>query len=451
MRKRSAIILTGLVCLAVGSGIGTVIGAAWVGIIVNTFILNSNAGWLSTHIGYLTMMRGGRVAKTIADIERTLDNNIVQLSWAGLNASHELDPKKLPPLHLQALQLASQYARSGYADAFSPSSLRILDQVGLPQRTPSSLVVGAQAAEFEVLTVNGRTVKLSDFRGKWILLDFWAASCVGCILETPHLKAVWNAYGEDPRFAMIGLSLDKDMEAPKQYADAKQLGWIQGFLGDWSKTRIPAQYGVQGIPSIFLIDPEGKIIAKGLRGERIMQAVGEKLGEPRAAGSLATQPVPGTPLTTMEDLIRKGLPPILRLRKLDIEATASQSLPEVVADLGNVISIHWCQTTKDMAIMRNEISAYWCELSRYIRVLRLAEEGRKNPSLVCSLLTAAVQDCLQDWEGAAQASELDRQKYRRGERGSPGASYEDDHYERFRKYEDPIIELERLTTGSKVH
>ena len=143
--------------------------------------------------------------------------------------------------------------------------------------------VGDIAPDFEVRMFDGETVKLSNLRGCWVLLDFWATWCGPCVGETPYLKTVWDTYGDDPRFAMIGLSLDKDMEAPKKYAEAKQLGWIQGFLGDWSKTKLPAKYGVRGIPSIFLIDTEGKVAAKGLRGEGIMQAVRERLGEPQAS------------------------------------------------------------------------------------------------------------------------------------------------------------------------
>ncbi len=81
------------------------------------------------------------------------------------------------------------------------------------------------------------------------------------------------------------LSLDRDTDTSRKYAEPQQLGWTQSFLGGWSKTNLPAQYGVRGIPSIFLIDPEGKIAAKGHRGERIMQAAHERLGERQVSWS----------------------------------------------------------------------------------------------------------------------------------------------------------------------
>jgi hypothetical protein len=84
---------------------------------------------------------------------------------------------------------------------------------------------------------------------------------------------------------MIGLSLDPDIKAPREYAAKNQLGWIMGFLGDWSKTDLPAKYGVEGIPSIFLIGPDGKIIARDLRGETIKTTVASNLAKTESASA----------------------------------------------------------------------------------------------------------------------------------------------------------------------
>jgi peroxiredoxin len=136
---------------------------------------------------------------------------------------------------------------------------------------------GDAAPDFEIKTIEGSALSLADFRGKYVLLDFWATWCGPCRAETPNLKRVYDTYREDAKFAILGLSLDKAVAAPKDYIKAEGISWSQGFLGDWSKATLPARYGVEGIPSIFLIGPDGKIVATDLRGPEIGKAVARAL------------------------------------------------------------------------------------------------------------------------------------------------------------------------------
>jgi beta-lactamase regulating signal transducer with metallopeptidase domain/thiol-disulfide isomerase/thioredoxin len=138
---------------------------------------------------------------------------------------------------------------------------------------------GDPAPDFGVKTVTGETLRLADFRGKYVLLDFWATWCGPCRGETPNLKSVYDAHGSNPKFAMLSLSLDKTPEAPLAYAKTNGMNWAQGFLGEWSQATLPARYGADGIPAIFLLDPAGKIVATDLRGEQIERTVRQALAE----------------------------------------------------------------------------------------------------------------------------------------------------------------------------
>jgi peroxiredoxin len=155
-----------------------------------------------------------------------------------------------------------------------------LGSIEIPvQQTVQTLRIGDLAPPFEVKTVDGAPLRLADFRGKFVLLDFWATWCRPCVHETPFLKAAYKTFGANDRFAMISLSLDADPSAPKEFALKNEIQWAQGFLGQWSKSAVTPLYGVDGIPSIFLIGPDGKIIARDLREEAISEAVGKALGQ----------------------------------------------------------------------------------------------------------------------------------------------------------------------------
>jgi thiol-disulfide isomerase/thioredoxin len=119
---------------------------------------------------------------------------------------------------------------------------------------------------------------LSDFAGKYVLVDFWATWCAPCREEVPYLKKTYERFASDPRFAMISISLDRGPTAPREYAAAHQMNWSQGFAGTPSQSQdLTTRWKVDVIPAIFLINPEGKIIAYDLRGDEIGQAVSHAL------------------------------------------------------------------------------------------------------------------------------------------------------------------------------
>jgi beta-lactamase regulating signal transducer with metallopeptidase domain/thiol-disulfide isomerase/thioredoxin len=143
---------------------------------------------------------------------------------------------------------------------------------------------GQPAPAFEVETLDGRKVKLSDYRGKFLLIDFWATWCGPCVKEIPELKAVHDKFGKDPHFAMLSLSLDAEKEAPRKFVVEKGLGWTHGFLGDWIEGGVQDAYHVTAIPALVLIGPDGTVQAQGLSAEMISATVAELLKGAKGIG-----------------------------------------------------------------------------------------------------------------------------------------------------------------------
>ena len=128
-----------------------------------------------------------------------------------------------------------------------------------------------------VVDLDGKTVSLADYRGKLVLLDFWATWCGPCIAELPNVKEVYEKY-HDKGFEIIAISLDTDEAALRKFIREHQLPWRQTFDGAGWKTPLVQQYGIRGIPAQFLIDREGRVISVKARGERLGALIEAEIG-----------------------------------------------------------------------------------------------------------------------------------------------------------------------------
>lgn len=131
-----------------------------------------------------------------------------------------------------------------------------------------SVQVGQVAPDFKMNTIDGKTVKLSGLRGKYVLLDFWASWCQPCRQENPNVVKLYHQY-KDKNFTVLGVSLDKDPIAWKQAVIQDGLSWTHASeLQDFESPTVRL-YQVDAIPSSFILDPQGRIIAKNLRGDEL--------------------------------------------------------------------------------------------------------------------------------------------------------------------------------------
>lgn len=180
-------------------------------------------------------------------------------------AGYDIDPEKVEPV----FQMLPESVKK------SSSGKEFREKLDLAKKT----AVGSMAMDFTQNDTLGKPVSLSSYRGKYVLVDFWASWCGPCRQENPNVVSAHNKYKEKG-FDVLGVSLDR--------SDAKDK-WIKAIHDDqlwWShvsdlqfwKNAVAVQYGIQAIPQNLLIDPQGKIIARNLRGEKLHQKLDELLG-----------------------------------------------------------------------------------------------------------------------------------------------------------------------------
>ncbi|PUV24507.1 TlpA disulfide reductase family protein [Sphingobacterium athyrii] len=174
-------------------------------------------------------------------------------------------PDQLPVAEFEKLYLAL------HDDVKSLSML-----ANLPERIAAkkNVAVGKTAPLFTMNDTEGKPVSLSSFKGKYVLLDFWASWCAPCRAENPYLVKAYQKY-KDKNFTIVSISSDDKGDWWRKAIEKDGLNWVH--LSDLSGAKNPVAklYGVQPIPDNFLIDPAGTIIARGLHGEEVEKKLNE--------------------------------------------------------------------------------------------------------------------------------------------------------------------------------
>mgnify|MGYP000921063379 CR=1 FL=1 len=202
--------------------------------------------------------------KVYGEYVRNNPNSPIALYALQQFAGWDINADKVEPLYNSLSNENKNY----------PSAADFKEKIEIAKKTG----IGRIAMDFTQNDTLGNPVSLASFKGRYVLVDFWASWCGPCRAENPNVVKVFHKY-KDRNFHIIGVSLDRPGQKErwmKAIHDDK-LEWTQlSDLKFWDN-EVAKQYGINAIPQNLLIDPDGKIIAKNLRGEELDQKLGEAI------------------------------------------------------------------------------------------------------------------------------------------------------------------------------
>jgi peroxiredoxin len=196
----------------------------------------------------------------------TSKSSVIAMYSLGLG-KNQLSPEKLKPV---MLNLAKRFSDKPEVTSVTTDFFNYMNKL------ESKSMSGKPAPEINLPDPNGKNISLSSFRGKYVLVDFWASWCGPCRQENPNVVNAFNRF-KDKNFTVLGVSLDKDKASWVEAIKADNLNWPHiSDLKYWN-SEVVLTYNIEGIPFNVLIDPKGMIIANNLRGNALMNKLEEVL------------------------------------------------------------------------------------------------------------------------------------------------------------------------------
>ncbi len=156
--------------------------------------------------------------------------------------------------------------------------LENIKQQAEAKKIRSSLVERASFPDFHVKDLEGNDLSVAKYRGKVLLIDFWATWCGPCVREFPNVLKAYAARHQDG-FEIIGISLDEDRQKLLTFLKDKHIPWPQYFDGKGWANQLAVRFGVNSIPATYLLDKDGKIVAKDLRGQALEDMLADALSK----------------------------------------------------------------------------------------------------------------------------------------------------------------------------
>ena len=191
-------------------------------------------------------------------------------SLAGFYAATSLDVYKYEP---QLVAYADEI-KGSFQD--NPGVQQFIKQ--MEKAKPVS--VGHKAPDFTIGGIDGKPIKLSDYKGKYVMIDFWASWCMPCRQENPNVVKQYNAF-KSKGFNILGVSLDKETPAWKKAINDDKLTWAHGSDLKGFEGPTETLYHIEAIPSNFIIDPQGNIVAKNITGADLEAFLNKTFSKPQ--------------------------------------------------------------------------------------------------------------------------------------------------------------------------